>query len=96
MLALGAATVLILAGCSPDMSGTVIAKDYDPGYSYPQIITTVGANGTISTSTIMQTVPDCYELTVRNDEGETRTSCINYKWWESLEIGDVIAKEEKD
>lgn len=96
MLALGAAVALVLTGCSIDMSGTVIDKDYAPGYTYPQIIPVAGANGTTTTMTIMQVVPDCYELTVRKDDGKVRKACVSYKSWDSLEIGDVIAKEAKD
>lgn len=74
---------LMLAGCGWTGTGTVLDKGHRS--AWVQMIPT-GQNG--SMTTIYH--PECWELTVKDIEGDTHSGCVKQSIWETAVVGSSI------
>lgn len=71
-----AAALLLLSGCVTE--GTVVAKSHDPGV---RTCSGSGKNRSCSRN------DECWELTLRDTQGQTGDVCIGFWTWRNVKVG---------
>ena len=88
------AALAFLAGCGPSLSaGTVVAKEFRPGWTQMVQSCIPQSNGSPPICTMTPIIhPDCFMIVI--SDGEARNNfCLKPEIYDIIEVGDYFSKE---
>lgn len=100
--------LLALVGCGAPVRGEIVGKDVRPAYTYvhmqPIYTTTCSGSGSsrVCTSSVSgyipipMTMPACYRLHVRDENGKVRDTCLDEADWNRRQVGDQYDGEKRE